>query len=194
MACCFLLCHSLFGRQAMLDVAAQSKIKSSNLKDISRHGAARDGAQTPSLEQQIEFIRQESERGEAQEYVFGSDLLEQHHSDLLRGLKIPRQLSGFVNTQSPLLVNLALGGPGSGVFFHRHDAALNAVFYGTKRWMFYPDVPTARTGGADKAHYRVTRQTNSRLTLSEDCCVHKCFLTLVDIACCPVNTYRWRPG
>ena len=90
--------NSLFGRQAMLDAAAQSKLKSSTLKDISRHGTARDAAQTPSLEQQIELIRRESDRGEAQEYVFGSELLQQHHGNLLRGLQLPRQLSGFINT------------------------------------------------------------------------------------------------
>jgi hypothetical protein len=44
-----------------------------------------------------------------------------------RFCRLPWQLNGFINTQAPLLVNLALGGPGSGVFFHRHDAALNAV-------------------------------------------------------------------
>ena len=69
-------------------------------------------------------------------------------------MQIPRQLDGFVNTQSPLLVNMALGAPGSGVYFHRHDAAFNAVFYGSKRWMFYPDLPTEKDGtGADRAHY-----------------------------------------
>lgn len=148
--------NSLFGRQVMLDVAAQSKLKSSTLRDLSKYGSAHDVTQTPSLVQQIEAIRRESDLGEAQEYVFGSELLQQHHDDFLRGLKLPRQLSGFINTQSPLLVNLALGGPGSGVFFHRHDAALNAVFYGQKRWMFFPDVPTSTDGGADRAHYRVT--------------------------------------
>ena len=36
-------------------------------------------------------------------YVFGSELLEQHHTQLLRGLQLPRQLNGFVNTNAPLL-------------------------------------------------------------------------------------------
>ena len=141
----------------MLDVAAQSKLKTSTLKDLSRNGFAHGaGTRSPSFANHIEAMRRESESGEAHEYVFGSELLQQHHDELLRGLQLPPQLAGFVNTQAPLLVNLALGGPGSGVYFHRHDAALNAVFYGTKRWMFYPDVPTPQAGtGADKQAFRV---------------------------------------
>jgi hypothetical protein len=141
----------------MLDVASQTQLKISTLKDLSRNGFA-NGANTrsPSFATHIENMRRETEGGEAHEYVFGSELLQQHHGDLLRGLQLPPQLAGFVNTQAPLLVNLALGGPGSGVYFHRHDAALNAVFYGTKRWMFYPDVPTSQAGtGADKMFYQV---------------------------------------
>jgi hypothetical protein len=147
-----------------------------------------------------------------------------------RFCRLPWQLNGFINTQAPLLVNLALGGPGSGVFFHRHDAALNAVrtsvcpsvhayclrtavrhlamaalvsslewsqhtstskscmrccrsirahsvnvimlrmqvFYGTKRWMFYPDLPTSQAGtGADKEHYQVR-------SFIPSCCVLLC--------------------
>jgi hypothetical protein len=113
--------------------------------------------------------------GEAQRYVFGSELLEEHHASLLRGawdvtalppppppkiapksplppkiappqaspiakelrqrprppsskavesagLELPPQLDGFVATQAPMLANLAIGAPGGGVYFHRHDA------------------------------------------------------------------------
>lgn len=140
----------------MLDVAAQSKLKISTLKDLSRNGFAYSDTRSPSFSTHIENMRRESENGEAHEYVFGPELLEQHHAELLRGLRLPSQFAGFINTQAPLLVNLALGGPGSGVFFHRHDAALNAVFYGTKRWMFYPDLPTSQRGtGADKKSFKV---------------------------------------
>jgi hypothetical protein len=67
-----------------------------------------------------------------------------------------QQFEGFFNTQAPLLVNLALGAPGSGVYFHRHDAAFSIVFYGAKRWLFYPDFPTPDESGetgSDKEHY-----------------------------------------
>ena len=100
-------------------------------------------------------MRYETEHGgEAKTYVFGSELLEQHHSDLLKGMKVPRQFDGFFNVEAPLLTNLAMGGPGSGVYFHRHDAAFSVVFYGSKRWMFYPNLPTADDyTGADREHY-----------------------------------------
>ncbi len=43
--------------------------------------------------------------------MFGTELLEAHHAELLDGMAIPQQFDGFLNVQAPLLVNLALGGP-----------------------------------------------------------------------------------
>lgn len=111
-----------------------------------------------TLGEHIARMRRETEApgAEAAAYVFGTELLEAHHAELLDGMAIPRQFDGFLNTQAPLLVNLALGGPGSGVYFHRHDAAFSEVFYGAKRWMFFPDFPTTEEAGetgADKEHY-----------------------------------------
>jgi hypothetical protein len=71
--------------------------------------------------------------GEAETYAFGSELLSRHHATLLRGLRMPAQLDGFmVSADAPLLTHLALGGPGSGVYYHRHEATLSAVFFGDK--------------------------------------------------------------
>ncbi len=68
----------------------------------------------------LEAVRREAEDGEAQELVsrtplrtrgvlyehlFGgsSELLENNHQTLLRGMHLPEQLHGFVNTRTPLL-------------------------------------------------------------------------------------------
>ena len=46
---------------------------------------------------QLEAMRYETEHGgEAKTYVFGSELLEQHHADLLKGMKVPRQFDGVL--------------------------------------------------------------------------------------------------
>ena len=48
------------------------------------------------------------------------------------------------------------------------------VFYGTKRWMFYPDLPTSQAGtGADKEHYQVRSFIRSCCVLL---CQTSCFL------------------
>ena len=108
-----------------------------------------------SVGAQLAAMRREAEEGVARTYVFGSELLEQHHDELLAGMRIPRQLEGFLALEAPLLTNLAMGAPGSGVYFHRHDSAFSAVFYGAKRWMLYPGLPTAEEGtGADAEHYK----------------------------------------
>ena len=101
----------------MLDVASQSKLKISTLKDLSKNGFAYADTRSPSFGTHIENVRRESESGEAHEYVFGPELLEQHHAELLRGLRLPPQFEGFINTQTPLLVNLALVDLGLGCFF-----------------------------------------------------------------------------
>ena len=44
-------------------------------------------------------------RGVLYEHLFGgsSELLENNHQTLLRGMHLPEQLHGFVNTRTPLL-------------------------------------------------------------------------------------------
>ena len=55
--------------------------------------------------------------------------------------------------EAPLLANLALGPAGSGVYFHRHDGALNVLLHGAKRWLLYPALPAATAGRFDRAAY-----------------------------------------
>ena len=50
-------------------------------------GVAHGDARSPSFAAHIEKVRGEATEGESQEYVFGSELLEQHHDELLRGLR-----------------------------------------------------------------------------------------------------------
>jgi hypothetical protein len=50
-------------------------------------GVAHGDARSPSFAAHIEKVRSEAIEGESQEYVFGSELLEQHHDELLRGLR-----------------------------------------------------------------------------------------------------------
>ena len=43
---------------------------------------------------------------------------------------------------------MALGAAGSGVYFHQHDAALNFLSHGQKRWLLYPPLPLRRSDRA----------------------------------------------
>ena len=56
-----------------------------------------------SVGAQLVAMRHEAEEGVARTYVFGSELLEQHHGELLAGMRIPRQLEGFLALEAPLL-------------------------------------------------------------------------------------------
>jgi hypothetical protein len=129
--------RSNFQREAMLATAAQSTLAVGSLGDSSdtTTRVATFAAYTATM-------RQETEEGEARSYVFESELLEQHHLTFLRGTDLPRQLDGHFNMHAPLLVNLAVGAPGGGVYFHRHDAAFSVLSFGEKRWFFYPELPT----------------------------------------------------
>ena len=43
--------------------------------------------------------------------------------------------------EAPLLATAALGAAGSGTYFHQHDAALNFLLHGQKRWLLYSPLP-----------------------------------------------------
>lgn len=167
--------RSLWTRDSMLEVLGDYTMTASYIDDPKKtvEGAGSDLTSEPTFAQHLENVRSEAEDGEAvvhvsrtplrtrgvlYEHVFGgSDMLLKYHDKMMRGMQLPKQLDGFVNTHSPLLVNLALGAGGSGVTFHRHDAALNAVMYGAKRWMLYPPVPTDGVPGADKPTFSKAR-------------------------------------
>ena len=167
--------RSLWTRDSMLEVLGDYTMAASYIDDPEKviketADLGSDMTSEPTFAQHLENVRREAEDGEAvvhvsrtplrtrgvlYEHVFGgSDMVLQYHDTMLRGMHLPKQLDGFVHTHSPLLVNLALGAGGSGVTFHRHDAALNAVMYGAKRWMLYPPIPADGVLGADKAAFR----------------------------------------
>lgn len=161
--------HSRWTRDAMLETLGDYQMEASYIDNPKEKMDSSSDDNNPTFANHIENVRHEAEAGEAEvhlsrtplrtrgvlyEHVFGgSDMLSKYHGSMLRGMKLPKQLDGFVNTHSALLVNLALGAGGSGVTFHRHDAALNAVVYGSKRWMLFPPIPVDGVPGADKAAF-----------------------------------------
>eukprot|EP01043_Picozoa_sp_COSAG02_P055875 COSAG02_NODE_6545_length_3503_cov_2.326968_3_plen_414_part_00 len=161
--------HSLWSRDSMLDVLGDYAMEASYIDNPKEKMDNSDASSSYTFAKHLENIRNEAEAGQAEvhlsrtplrtrgvlyEHVFGgSDMISKYHSTMLRGMQLPKQLDGFVNTHSPLLINLALGAGGSGVTFHRHDAALNAVVFGSKRWMLFPPIPVEGVPGADKAAF-----------------------------------------
>ena len=131
-----LLGRSQFQRDAMLATVGQSHAAVG-------HPNYSAPVQTP-FDTYLESMRQEEAADsvdEGRSYVFETQLLERHHGTLLRGLRLPHQLVGLINVQAPILANLAMGPAGSGVYFHRHDAAVSVLSFGEKRWFFHPDLP-----------------------------------------------------
>jgi len=54
------------------------------------------------------------------------------------------------------------------VSFHRHDAALNVVVFGSKRWMLFPPMPVDGQPGADKAAFSKASWLNPTAATSTD--------------------------
>ena len=52
--------------------------------------------------------------------------------------------------------------------FHRHDAALNVVVFGSKRWMLFPPMPVDGQPGADKAAFSKASWLNPTASTSTD--------------------------
>jgi hypothetical protein len=131
-----LLNRSQFRRDAMLATMSRSHV-----------AVGHTGHNAPIQMPFVNYTAQMRREGETEavdavtSYAFESQLLETHHRELLRGLQLPDHLGGLLNLQAPLLANLAMGSAGSGVYFHRHDVAISALFFGEKRWFFHPDLP-----------------------------------------------------
>lgn len=158
---------SLFDREHLLSLVGSTAVTVGTLSDLSRNGWAKNGQQH-KLADFIKAMRSTSRLaskrtrtvsglsnlklgGPSAEYVFDTAVLQKHHAKLLdQALELPlRQLKGqFMVEESPMLAIAALGAAGSGVYFHRHDAALNFLLHGQKRWLLYPPLPAEPAGAA----------------------------------------------
>ena len=79
-------------------------------------------------------------RDEPEVYIF--DKLK---SPLQEDLKIPTafggDINGYANRSAWNKLTFSLGGSGSGMMFHEHEAAWTALFTGAKRWLIWDQEP-----------------------------------------------------